>query len=152
MNDLRSIGTGGLAAGLLLLLFACSGQNDRQDQAFAEQKEEGHYAQGEPVMRFDTLVHDFGTIIEGEKVVCYFDYANDGAGDLVITGVETTCGCTIPQWSMEPLKPGTRETLELIFDATGRSGEQRKTITVKSNAKNQMVRLTIRANVIKRIS
>ena len=31
-------------------------------------------------MLFDTLVHDFGTIIEGEMVVCYFDYENNGEG------------------------------------------------------------------------
>ena len=103
-------------------------------------------------MHFDTLVHDFGTIIEGESVVCYFDYSNRGVGDLVITGVEATCGCTVPSWSREPLKPGARETLQLIFDASGRSGEQRKQVTVKSNASNEVVRLTIRARVISSVS
>jgi hypothetical protein len=113
---------------------------------------EGQYAQGEPLMHFDTLVHDFGTIIEGESVVCYFDYSNRGGGDLVITGVEATCGCTVPSWSKEPLKPGARETLQLIFDASGRNGEQHKQVTVKSNASNEVVRLTIRARVISNVS
>jgi hypothetical protein len=93
-------------------------------------------------------VHDFGTIIEGVRVVCYFDYRNKGGEDLLITAVEATCGCTIPSWNREPLEPGAKETMAVIFDASGRSGEQRKLITVKSNAKSQVIRLTIRAKVI----
>ena len=152
MNNLRSLVTGGILAWLLLVIASCDGQIDRRNQQAADPVEEAHYTVGEPVMLFDTLIHDFGTIIEGERVVCYFDYTNPGGGDLIINGVETSCGCTIPRWSREPLKPGGKETLELIFDASGRSGEQRKRITVKSNASNQEVRLTVRAKVINTIS
>ena len=80
-------------------------------------------------------------------MVCYFDYGNEGGEDLLITTVEATCGCTTPNWSREPLGPGEKETLEIIFDTSGRSGEQRKLVTVKSNASNQVVQLTIRAKV-----
>lgn len=134
------------------MMLACGGQNGSRDQDRTGSEAEEQYAQDEPVMLFDTLVHDFGIIIEGERVVCYFDYTNTGGGDLVITGVETTCGCTMPSWSREPLKPGAKETLALIFDTSGRSGEQRKQVTVKSNASNQVVRLTIRAKVINSVS
>jgi len=99
-------------------------------------------------MIFDTLEHDFGTIIEGERVVCYFDYTNGGGTELVVTSVEATCGCTTPGWSSEPLNPGERESLELIFDASGRSGVQRKVVTIQSNASNQLIELTIKANII----
>ena len=139
-------------AGMLLTQWACGGQNDSEQAGAPVGKDAEQYAQGEPLMHFDTLVHDFGTIIEGESVVCYFDYSNRGGGDLLITGVETTCGCTVPSWSREPLKPGAKETLQLIFDASGRNGEQRKQVTVKSNASNEVVRLTIRARVISSVS
>ena len=139
-------------AGMMLAILACGGQNDSEQAGTSRGSSEDQYAQGEPLMHFDTLVHDFGTIIEGESVVCYFDYSNRGGGDLVITGVEATCGCTVPSWSREPLKPGARETLQLIFDASGRNGEQRKQVTVKSNASNEVVRLTIRARVVSSVS
>ena len=147
MIDLNRLVSGGILAGLILLALACGRQNGSQDQG--NLIHEGRYqeVQGKPVMYFDTLIHDFGTIIEGERVVCYFDYINSGGEDLLITAVEATCGCTTPSWSSEPLGPGKKETLEIIFDASGRSGEQRKLVTVKSNASNQVVRLTIRANV-----
>jgi hypothetical protein len=81
-------------------------------------------------------------------VVCYFDYLNNGGAELVITSVEATCGCTSPNWSKEALRPGEGNRLELIFDASGRSGTQRKLVKVRSNAKNQQVTLIVKANVI----
>ena len=152
MIDLYRLVPGGILTVLILVVFACSGQNGSQEQGGGEAGNDCQHAEGEPVMLFDTLMHDFGTIIEGERVVCYFDYGNGGGEDLLITAVEATCGCTIPRWSREPLKPGGEETMEVIFDASGRSGEQRKLITVKSNANNQVVRLTIRAKVINSVS
>ena len=147
MNDLKVLVARGFLGGLLLLVLACGGQNGRDNQDGALPGEGLEPALGEPVMLFDTLVHDFGTIIEGERVVCYFDYVNSGESDLVITSVEATCGCTTPDWNREPLKPGERENLKVVFDATGRSGSQRKAITVRSNASNSTVRLTIMADI-----
>ena len=151
-NDLKSLIAGGILAVMMLIFLSCGGQNGRQDQAGRQADNSVQLAEGEPVLVFDTLIHDFGTIIEGEQVVGYFDYRNEGGQDLLITNVEATCGCTIPNWSREPLEPGGNETLELIFDASGRNGEQRKQITVRSNAGKQVVRLTIRANVINSVS
>lgn len=147
MINPKQVQPGSILIVIILLVLSCSGQNGSQLQKVLVHENFGQDTQGEPLMVFDTLIHDFGTIIEGERVVCYFDYTNTGDGDLLITAVEATCGCTTPDWSNEPLEPGKKETLEIIFDASGRNGEQRKLVTVKSNASNQVVRLTIRANV-----
>ena len=147
MNDLNRLAPGGILAGLILVVCSCGGQNGSQEQEASVLESGGQDTEGKPVMVFDTQVHDFGTIIEGERVVCYFDYGNEGGEDLLITAVDATCGCTTPNWSREPLGPGDKETLEIIFDASGRSGEQRKLVTVKSNASNEVIRLTIRAKV-----
>jgi hypothetical protein len=145
----------GIPAGILLVLagalLSCNGQNDREQPETATRVISGQDIDNEPVIAFDTLIHDFGTIIEGESVVCYFDYRNEGGGDLMITSVEASCGCTTPDWNNEPLGTGEKETLAIIFDTSGRSGEQRKLVTVRSNASNQVVQLTIRANVNKRV-
>lgn len=132
---------------LLLVIVACTGQNGRQGSKEVAEAGAIQDADAEALITFDTLNHDFGTIIEGEIVVCYFDYQNTGKNDLVISSVEATCGCTTPDWKREPLKPGERENLKVVFDATGRTGSQRKAITVRSNASNSTVRLTILANI-----
>lgn len=128
-------------------LLACSGQNDSEKSGGGSVENDVQDASKQAVITFDTLSHDFGTIIEGEMVVCYFRYENTGEADLVINSVEATCGCTTPDWSQEPIKPGDGEYLKIVFDATGRSGAQRKVVTVRSNAGNSSVRLTLSANV-----
>jgi hypothetical protein len=138
---------GRILLALGLLLASCSGQNDSQGPESSKNREDVQAAEIQPVMVFDTLIHDFGTIVEGEQVLCYFGYTNGGGEDLLITSVEASCGCTTPSWSEEPLGPGERGSLEIIFDTSGRSGIQRKVVTVMSNAANQVVRLTIRADV-----
>jgi len=132
---------------VLSLIFACSGQNGRKvtQQAEAAKKQQGAILQAD--ISFDTLAHDFGTIIEGEMVVCYFDYENLGPGDLIISSVEATCGCTTPDWSKEPLKAGGRARLKVVFDAHGRSGSQLKSVKVFSNSLKPEISLTIQANV-----
>ena len=147
INDLKRLAPGGILAGLILVACSCGGQNGSQEQKASVSENGGQDTEGKPVMVFDTLVHDFGTIIEGERVVCYFDYGNEGGEDLLISAVEATCCCTTPDWSRKPLGPGEKASLAIIFDASGRSGTQRKLVTVRSNASNQEVRLTIRANV-----
>ena len=132
----------------LLLLLACTGQNGRKVTQVGEKQEGLHDASSQADIVFDTLSYDFGTIIEGEMVVCYFDYENRGSGELLISSVEAGCGCTSPDWTREPLKPGERGELKLVFDSRGRSGSQLKSVTVISNSLTPRVSLTIRANVI----
>jgi hypothetical protein len=133
--------------GALPFLLACAGQNDRPEAMGPDRPDMTQSIEGQPYISFDTLEYDFGTIIEGEKVVCYFDYENTGNADLVIRSVETTCGCTTPGWSTEPLEPGARKSMQIIFDATGRKGQQRKVVTVKTNASNSEVKITLKANI-----
>jgi len=138
----RTIWIGGIS-----FLVACSGQNG-SNESEKQASEEGYQVSDiESFILFDTLNHDFGTIIEGEKVVYYFEYKNTGSADLVVYSVEATCGCTTPDWSREPLKSGDKELLQIIFDTAGRNGSQRKVVTVRSNARNAVIQLIITANI-----
>ena len=129
------------------VIMGCSGHNGSLPSDQVEQEAIALDSIGQAVITFSELSHDFGTILEGENVVCYFDYENTGESDLILLSVDATCGCTTPDWSREPVKAGEKKSLKIIFDATGRSGAQRKVITVLSNASNVVVKLTIKANI-----
>jgi len=146
IND-RNLIISGIWIITVLIVVTCSGQNDSQAEEKDMSIDIAQDPSAQPHISFDTLRHDFGTIIDGEMVVCYFEYNNSGKSDLVINSVDATCGCTLPDWSREPLKKGASEPLKIIFDTTGRSGSQRKVVTVMSNASNSIVRLMITANV-----
>jgi hypothetical protein len=103
---------------------------------------------GSAEITFNTLEHDFGKITEGEKVACVFSFENTGLDDLVIVSATTSCGCTVPEFDDKPISPGGKGTMEVVFDSSGRSGMQTKTITVRSNADKQVMILKITAEVI----
>ena len=133
---------------IMLFLLSCTGQNGRNviQTENSDEVQEGAHLQTDVL--FDTLEHDFGTIIEGERVLCFFDYENTGKGDLMILEVESTCGCTTFDWNKEALKPGERAQLEIIFDTNDRLGAQLKPVAVTTNAAVPVVWLTIKAKVI----
>lgn len=96
---------------------------------------------------FREYEHHFGKVSEGEKISYQFIYENSGTGNLVLNSVTTTCGCTVPRYDKKPLKPGDTGSLEVVFDTSGRSGMQAKTITVNSNSSAPVVLLKITAEV-----
>ncbi|HPX54200.1 MAG TPA: DUF1573 domain-containing protein [Bacteroidales bacterium] len=105
---------------------------------------------GTAVLTFAAPEHNFGTVMEGEKVGCIFTYTNTGDADLVISSASASCGCTVPKFDKKPVPPGRSGTIEVIFDTSGREGVQTKTVVVQSNAENNLVILRIIADVTKR--
>lgn len=99
---------------------------------------------GSPIIEFDTTEYDFGTIVEGEIIDGVFKVTNKGKVDLVITGVQPSCGCTTPNWTKDPIKPGDVGEIKFSFNSNGRVGKQHKSITITSNAEKvtETVRLT----------
>ncbi|MCB0375243.1 MAG: DUF1573 domain-containing protein, partial [Sinomicrobium sp.] len=66
---------------------------------------------------------------------------------LVISKVNSSCGCTVPSWTQNPVAPGTSGKIEVKYD-TNRVGPIRKTITVSSNAETPNVALKIKGEVL----
>jgi hypothetical protein len=147
MINFGSCGKAGTCAMLVWLLAGCGGPNGAGPSVAPADGGSAEGTAGQPVLSFENSSHDFGTVVEGERVVCYFEYVNSGGEPLVIQSVETSCGCTTLDWSSEPLPPGGKERLQVIFDATGRSGAQRKLVTVVSNATSPRIQLILKADV-----
>lgn len=90
--------------------------------------------------------------MQGEKVGYNFIFTNDGDASLVIMDASASCGCTVPKYSKEPIAPGEKGSVEVVFDSSGRMGQQSKTVTLKTNGKVQIVYLTIKADIIRKES
>lgn len=87
-----------------------------------------------PQLTFDEDEFDFGKIAAGEKVRHAFQFENTGQSPLLISKVESSCGCTVMKdWPKEPLAPGEGGQIIVEFDSSKRSGQQRKKITVLAN-------------------
>lgn len=99
---------------------------------------------------FDKDVHDFGTIKEAAgKVTAVFSFVNKGKTPLVVSRVQASCGCTTPEWTKEPVAPGSTGFIKAIYDATGRVAPFDKNITVYSNGDPAVLVLHIKGEVVK---
>lgn len=96
---------------------------------------------------FEKTVHDYGTITQGSDGNCEFKFTNKGKAPLVLKNVQTSCGCTVPEWPKEPIPSRKTGVIKVKYD-TNRLGTFTKTITVISNATNPAVTITIKGNII----
>lgn len=67
-------------------------------------------------VRFDKTVHDFGDfgINDGSRSHT-FTLTNNSDKPIVIQTVISSCGCTVPEWTKEPIPPGKQGTVTATF-------------------------------------
>lgn len=92
-------------------------------------------SKGAPIVKFDKLVYDFGTVTDGDVVETTFTLTNTGKSALVITDAKTTCGCTVPSWPKNtPIAPGDTAEIKVKFNTAGKGGgRQSKDVTLFTN-------------------
>ena len=101
----------------------------------------------EKIIKFNTLEHDFGDLVEGGKVSFDFEYKNKSRKPLILQSVSASCGCTVPVWSKEPLKKRKSNKIAVTYNTKGRPGVFKKKITVHTN---QGVQILYIKGVVKR--
>lgn len=100
-------------------------------------------------IQFDKTTHNFGEFPEEDpKVTCSFKFTNAGEGLLVIHQAIASCGCTVPQYPKEPIKPGESGEIIVTYNGAGKfPGKFKKSITIRTNGKNEMVRLYVEGSM-----
>ena len=129
----------------IFLVISCSQPPENNDDAGDITNAE----QGNPIIRFDTTSHDYGRLIEGERVIYTFRFRNAGDGPLLIKSASASCGCTIPNYSKEPTPPGGEGKIVVEFDTRGKLGTNHKTVSIRSNSNPPLTILDIYAEVVR---
>ena len=88
------------------------------------------------VQWIDSLV-DFGTIKDGEKANINFRFKNTGDKPLIVQSVVPGCGCTVPEYTKEPIMPGDEGFIKAVFNSVGQPPTVHKSINVAMNTKGQ---------------
>ena len=96
---------------------------------------------------FEKIEHDYGDVPKNGNGETTFSYKNTGKIPLILSNVRSSCGCTVPAWSREPLMPGQRASIRVKYN-TANPGPINKTITVESNARENRVILRIKGKVL----
>lgn len=106
-------------------------------------------SEGAPAMKFETDSYDFGKIKDGEKVSYDFFFTNTGKTPLIISDASATCGCTVPEIPKEPIAPGAKSKISVVFDSAGKNGLQDKVVTVTANTIPAQTQIHLIGEVIK---
>ena len=118
---------------VLFLVFIVSGM------AFAQQKTS---------LAFKKNMHDFGKIKEElGAVTTEFEFSNTGNTPVIIQRVNTSCGCTTPTYTREPILPGKKGKVIVRYSTVGRAYPFNKNVTVYTNVPDTVYILTIKGNV-----
>lgn len=133
---------------VVLMSGGCDMKSGQGNQNSGNEDYAGNQQQGKPF--FEGNEHDFGEIHPGEEVGARFSFENKGEGPLVIERVSTGCGCTVAEYSKEPVAKGESGFVEIIFDSRGKHGAQFQQASVHFQGLKKPSRLSIVAQVVKK--
>jgi hypothetical protein len=100
-----------------------------------------------PAFLWNVTTHDFGKIKVNSPVTHEFRFTNSGDAPLVISSVQASCGCTVTDYSKDPIAPGAEGYVKATYNAA-KVGVFTKTVTVNANAGDGLVQLVIKGEVI----
>ncbi len=105
-------------------------------------------AQG-PKIDFEKTTFTYGKVKEEGGVVTYkFKFKNTGNQPVIITRVQSSCGCTTPEWTRSPVVPGATGFVSTQFDPRNRPGAFNKHVLVYNTATKEPVKLVINGEVV----
>jgi hypothetical protein len=100
-----------------------------------------------PKIEFEQTHHDFGKLIQGEKVSFTYKFKNTGNATLVISSVIPGCNCTVAQFTQTPVAQGESGSVTVNFNTETKKGLVNSSIVVQANTYPADTRLSFTANV-----
>lgn len=103
------------------------------------------------VIKFEKTTHDYGKFTEDTPQTYVFKFTNTGNEPLVIHQAFASCGCTVPTFTKESIAPGKSGELKVVYNGKGKMpGHFKKTVSVRSNATNALVRVYIEGDMVEK--
>ena len=100
-----------------------------------------------PKIAFEQTSHDFGKLIQGEKVSYTFKFKNTGNASLVISAVVPSCSCAVAQFTKTPILPGEEGTITVNFNTETKKGMVINSVVVQANTYPSETKLELTATV-----
>lgn len=104
--------------------------------------------ENKPEFKFEKETHDFGKVPVGKPVSVDFIFTNTGDAPLIISNIESTCGCTVPEFTTTPVLKGEKGIITVTFNAAAVQAGFTKAVTIKSNARTPSKMLYIKGEVV----
>lgn len=100
------------------------------------------------MVSFDRTIHDFGDILlDDGPQRCTFTMKNISKEVVVINRVISSCGCTDPEWSKQPIRPGESGHINVTYKNDSGPYPFDKSVTVMVTGLSKPVTLRIKGTV-----
>lgn len=90
--------------------------------------------------------HDFGQIVLNKPATAVFIFKNTSDKPVVITTAKSSCGCTVAEYTKEPVKPGDEGQVKATYNSA-REGSFSKSVTVTFDGNPTPDVLTLKGEV-----
>ncbi len=102
-----------------------------------------------PIISFEKSVHDFGKVMQGERLSYTFTFKNTGKSNLIIESTQASCGCTTTIPPKAPIRPGETGEIKVTFDSKTKEGKVSNAVAVMANTHPIYTVIKVEAEVIK---
>lgn len=96
--------------------------------------------------KWKTETFDFGKIPKDIPVTHEFHFVNVGKETMIITNVQTSCGCAEPSWTKDMIPPTASGSVKITYNAAT-PGIFNKSVTVSANVDTGVAVLHIKGEV-----
>jgi hypothetical protein len=90
---------------------------------------------------------DFGTMKKGDHKDHTYEITNTGKNPLIISQVKPGCGCTVPDYTKEPILPGQKGKITLKFDSSNFDGLVNKQAEIYANVEKAPIVISFSADI-----
>lgn len=106
-------------------------------------------AQSKPLttIALSEAVFEFGKIKKGDHKEHTYEITNTGENPLIISQVKPGCGCTVPDYTKDPILPGKKGMITLKFDSSNFDGLVNKQAEVFANVEKAPIIISFSADI-----
>lgn len=133
-----------VATAFMLGIFSC---RKKGEPSFFSQLETELLKDTTAIAFIDSPTYYFDTIQQDDKVEHTFRIQNVGEKNLLIASAFGSCGCTVPEYPKEPVRPGDTAVIYVTFNSAGKENEQVKSVTLVCNTLNKREMLYLKGFV-----
>jgi hypothetical protein len=136
-----------------ILLFLGMGLFALSSAAVAQSSANTQVAQAVAKSPFDGIVKfkkdtvNFGTTKLNQPATAKFEFTNTSKQPLIIQSAQPSCGCTIADWTKEPILPGKTGVISATYNAAA-LGKVMKTVFVNFKGISQTLQLYLTGDVV----
>ena len=100
----------------------------------------------ESPIKWNETRHDFGQLELNKPGTVVFTFKNTGDKPVVISAARSSCGCTVAEYTKEPVKPGEEGQVKATYNSA-REGDFSKTVSVTFDGITDPVILSLKGTV-----